>query len=196
MPLVEAMPARFHGPMIRYTARPLATKSSPSPPKISFTLPRVLRTPTSAAHSTPPAIPATRQAGISAIDGPGISRATNVAAMAPTTIWPSTPMFHRPAANVTTSPAAASTSGTHAMRVFPMLYLSPTAPSHMSFAARNGGWSIATNSSRTRATAATTGHAPEATRRATSARHTFIAAPSRRSDARAPHWMSPARRAP
>ena len=44
-------------------------------------------------------------------------RATSVAAMAPITICPSMPMFHRPAAKVTTSPAEASTSGTQAMSV-------------------------------------------------------------------------------
>ena len=53
--------------------------------------------------------------------------------MAPATIWPSTPMFQRPAANVTTSPAAAIATGAHAINVSANLVLPEKAPSPISF---------------------------------------------------------------
>jgi hypothetical protein len=86
VPLVDAIPFRFQGPMMRYTASPLATKSKPRPPKISFTRPRVFRTPTRSAHNAPPTMPATIIAAIRTAAAPGKVRPTHVAAMAPMTI--------------------------------------------------------------------------------------------------------------
>ena len=58
VPLVDATPVRCHGPRTRYTTRPAATKSSPRPPKISWTPPYVLRTPARSAQIIPPNAPA------------------------------------------------------------------------------------------------------------------------------------------
>ena len=48
-------------------------------------------------------------------------RRTQVVSTAPRTIWPSTPMFQSPAAKVTSTPAAASRSGTQATRTLEKL---------------------------------------------------------------------------
>ncbi len=55
-------------------------------------------------------------------------RITKVVSTAPNTIWPSTPMFQRPAANVTRTPEAASSSGTQATSVFEKPVTEPMAP--------------------------------------------------------------------
>ncbi len=72
--------------------------------------------------------------------------AAKEAAMAPATIWPSTPMFHSPAAKVTTSPAAAIATGAQAINVSESLVLPEKAPSPMSLRASNGG-ALASNRS-------------------------------------------------
>ena len=76
---------------------------------------------------------------ITTADGPPSERATHVAPIAPATIWPSTPMFHSPAWNVTISPAAASTSGIHVINVSDSLASVPNEPSHSRRSASSGG---------------------------------------------------------
>ena len=53
VPLVDAIPALFQGPIIRYTINPDATKSRPNPPKISCTLNLTLRNPHNRPHNPP-----------------------------------------------------------------------------------------------------------------------------------------------
>ena len=62
-----------------------------------------------------------------------------MAPIAPATIWPSTPMFHSPAWNVTISPAAASTSGIHVINVSENFASVPNEPSHSRRSASSGG---------------------------------------------------------
>ena len=68
----------------------------------------------SSPHSPPPAMPANTVRGIISQLGAVTLCTSQVVASAPATIWPSTPMFHRPAAKVTNMPAAQSSSGTMA----------------------------------------------------------------------------------
>ena len=78
-------------------------------------------------------------AAITTADGPPSERAIHVAPIAPATIWPSAPMFHRPAWNVTISPAAARTSGIHVINVSDNLANVPNEPSHSRRSASSGG---------------------------------------------------------
>ncbi len=78
-------------------------------------------------------------AGTTTHPGPGSDLATQVAAIAPATICPSIPMFHKPAVKVTTKPVAASTSGTQAISVSETFAAEPKAPSQTSPTPRVGG---------------------------------------------------------
>ena len=51
VPDMEATPGRFHGPKISQRLSAVATKFRPSPPKISFTPPKVFSAPASIAQS-------------------------------------------------------------------------------------------------------------------------------------------------
>ena len=102
----------------------------------------------------PPIAPAMIVAGRMTHTGPGSDRATHVAAIAPTTIWPSTPMFHRPAANVTTSPADARRSGDHASSVADTFEAEPNEPLTRSHRASNGGAPARSSSTMPKARAA------------------------------------------
>ena len=75
-------------------------------------------------------------------------RATHVVPIAPATIWPSTPMFHSPAWNVTISPAAASTSGIHVINVSDDFAAEPNEPSHSRRSASHGGASTTSRAAR------------------------------------------------
>ena len=57
VPLIEPTPGRFHGPKISHSVNAVATKLSPSPPKISCTPPKVFSAPANAPHSAPPRCP-------------------------------------------------------------------------------------------------------------------------------------------
>ena len=58
VPDMEATPGLFHGPKISHRLSAVATKFSPSPPKISFTPPKAFSAPASMAQSAPPTMPA------------------------------------------------------------------------------------------------------------------------------------------
>lgn len=101
------------------------------PPKISFTPPKVLSTPANTAHSIPPMRPASIPRTMMSAGGRPVvcsRRRTQVVSTAPRTIWPSTPMFHSPAAKVTSTPAEQRSRGTHATRTSEKLVSEPTAP--------------------------------------------------------------------
>ena len=100
VPDMEATPGRFHGPKMSQRLSAAATKFNPSPPKISFTPPKVFRAPASIAHSAPPAMPARIASGE---DERGREtarlhavRSSHVVNIAPKVICPSMPMFHSP----------------------------------------------------------------------------------------------------
>src|SRR5258708_1817756 len=88
-------------------------KFSATPPKISLTLPRTLRIAASAAHNAPPSAANASSSGTtSSPDESGVTlRATTVAKIAPSVTCPSTPIFHSPAVNVSSSPLAHSKIG-------------------------------------------------------------------------------------
>ncbi|OQC74062.1 MAG: hypothetical protein BWX44_01183 [Spirochaetes bacterium ADurb.Bin001] len=134
VPDIEATPGRFHGPKISQILRAVATKLSPRPPKISFTPPKVLSAPASIAHSIPPNIPA-KIAMTRMSEGFHSefckSRIAQVVNIAPSVIWPSIPMFHKPTVKVKSSPEVARSKGTQETRTLLIKSQEPTAPKIM-----------------------------------------------------------------
>ena len=82
-------------------------------------------------------------------------RSSHVAKIAPKVIWPSMPMFHSPAVNVTRSPAVERSSGTHETSTFATTSQDPAAPSTMLRYAASGGALAARSTSVVRRTAQT-----------------------------------------
>ena len=73
----------------------MATYTNMRLTKISLALKRSRSSATMAAHTNPPTMPASSTAGtVNAPNGTGDHKATPEAAIAPSTNWPSAPMFH------------------------------------------------------------------------------------------------------
>src|SRR4030042_5621320 len=109
----------------------IARLFSANPVKISWTLPRVFSTAVTPAHKAPPAIAARISRVISSGAGASRRKATQLAAIAPMMICPSTPIFHRPAVNVTSNPEELNNSGIKNARTCNTFDLSPNEPSTM-----------------------------------------------------------------
>ena len=102
-----------------------------TPPKISLTPRRILSKPTTNAQNMPPR--AARAIRITLSRGDRLSSmrmncAPQLAKTAPIIIWPSTPIFHKPARKVTTKPMLTRVRGIQKLKTPPSLRLSLKAP--------------------------------------------------------------------
>ena len=142
VPLIEATPGRFHGPKMRYTARPWATKFSPSPAKISLIRKPTLRPPASSAHSVPPSTPASSPPMMAGAPGATSCsrRRARVAAIPPAIIWPSMPRLYSPALKVKISPQAHKVRGTRVARTRANWSGVPKAPPIIAPSTSTGDW--------------------------------------------------------
>src|SRR5258708_16958191 len=106
-------------------------KFNATPPNISLTSPRPSRIAASAAHNAPPSAANANSTGTtSSPDESGVTlRATTVAKIARSVTCPSTPIFHSPAVNVSSSPLAHSKIGRAIMTTSERWAALPSVPS-------------------------------------------------------------------
>ena len=108
---------------------PLPTKYKPKPPNISWTLNFTFNNPHSNPQAEPIDTPTISWIYGESTDSPRNDLATQEAPIAPSTIWPSIPIFHRPPEKVIINASEAKDMGRNISIVFTIFSGLPKAPS-------------------------------------------------------------------